>query len=185
MQQNELVAGDSLNFLTTATGYLASAGWELHYRLIPRDAGGTAIDMTAVAEGDDYRVQIAASTTAAWTAGSYGWASWVQSGSGEKYTIQTGQLTVLPDPRAAAVGTDTRSLARKAWEDAKTALANWSPTRKRYRIGEREMEFNSAADIIRLVNYWETEVQREENAERKAAGLPDRRKAFIRFGARV
>lgn len=180
MQQQQLVAGDTLNFLATAVGYSAADGWVLNYRLVPRSAGASAIDIVSTAEGDDHRVQIAAATTASWTAGEYGWTSWVAK-DGEKYTVQSGHITIKPDPRTAAAGADTRSQARKALDDARAALAAWSPTRKRYRIGDREIEFQTAGDIIALISHWEAQVQREDRAERINSGRPDKRKAYVRL----
>lgn len=159
--QNELIAGDSLNFLTQTPKYPASQAWVLYYRLVPRTAGNAAISITATAEGDDHRVLVAAATTAGWAADSYTWSAWVDK-AGEKYTVQDGQIVIKADPRTAAAGHDGRSLARKALDDARTALAAWKPTQRRYKIGEREMEFNGTADIIKLITYWERQVASED-----------------------
>jgi hypothetical protein len=61
-------------------------------------------------------------------------------------------------------------------------LAAWTPTTRRYTIGERQMEFNSAAEIITLIGYWEQQVRRELAAQDRAAGLPTGRKVFVRMG---
>lgn len=179
--QDTLVAGDTLNFLRSTPGYTAAAGWILKYRLTPRTGAASAITLTATAEGDDHRIQVAASATAVWAADTYGWAAWVENAGGEKYTVQTGQLVVTPDPRTVASGADSRSQAHRALEDARTALAAWTPTKRRYRIGDREMEFNTTADIVKAINYWELQVQRENQAARAAAGLPNRRQAHVRL----
>ena len=76
--------------------------------------------------------------------------------------VDQGQLVVKPDPFTVAAGYDGRSTARKALEDARTALAAWNPTRRKYRIGDREMEFASTADIIKLITWWEQQVSRED-----------------------
>ena len=166
MQPN-LVAGDSLNFATITPGYSAADGWVLKYRLVPRSAGGAGIDITATAEGDDHRVQVAALATESWAADTYGWAAWVEKAT-ERYTVQSGQIVVTPNPRTAAPGLDSRSQARKALDDAKTAFAAWAPTKKRYRIGDREMEFNTAAEIIKLITYWESKVAEEDRLAGRA-----------------
>ena len=88
---------------------------------------------------------------------------------------------VKPDPRTVAAGADTRSQAQRALDDAKTALAAWTPTRKRYRIGDREMEFNTSADIVKLVKYWEIELKRERRAQALAEGRPDPAKTYVRI----
>ena len=177
MQQQTLVVGDSLNFLTSTPDYPASAGWVLVYRLVPRAAGGSAIQLSATAEGDDHRVAVASATTSNWTPGEYGWASWVER-AGEKYTVDSGQITLKPDPRTVAAGVDTRSQGRKALEDLRAALAAWTPLRRRYRIGDREMEFQSPADIIKLITWWEQQVAAEDllagRAERPARRIYSR-----------
>lgn len=161
MQQQELVAGDSLNFLTAGGAYPASSGWVLKYRLVPRTVGNSAIDLTATAEGDDHRIAVAAATTAAWAADDYTWTVRVEK-SGERYTLEHGQLVVKPDPATMAAGYDGRSSARKALDDARTAFYAWNPTQRRYKIGEREMEFNSAGDILKKIKQLEQEVLAED-----------------------
>lgn len=161
MQQQDLIAGDSLNFLTSVPQYPASSGWVLSYRLVPRTGGATPVDITATAEGDDFRVAVPATVTAEWTADAYTWFSWVDK-AGESYTVGDGQLTVKPNPRTAAAGYDGRSQARKALDDARAAFAAWTPTRRRYKIGEREMDFSSPADIIKTITYWEQQVATED-----------------------
>ncbi|WP_428421954.1 hypothetical protein [Methylibium sp.] len=159
--QQELIAGDSLNFLTTLPEYPAGAGWVLKYRLAPATAGGTAIDLQATAEGDAYRIATAAATTATWSADRHTWSAWVEK-AGEVYTVDSGQILIKPNPRTLAAGYDGRSLAHKALDDAKAALAAWKPTQRRYKVGEREMEFSSTADIIKLITYWEQQVKAED-----------------------
>jgi hypothetical protein len=167
MDIETLISGDSLNFATTVPCYSPADGWVLSYRLVP--SSGDAIVLASVAEGDSHRVQASAATTANWAPGVYAWASWVAK-AGEEYTVQTGRLTITPNPRTAAAGWDNRSPWRKALEDAQAALRAWTPTRRRYKIGEREMEFNSAADVIKHIKYLEGQVLQEDiNAGRATA----------------
>lgn len=161
MQQQELVAGDSLNFLTAGGAYPASSGWVLKYRLAPRTGANTAIDITATAEGDDHRVAIAAVSTSSWAADNYTWVSWVEK-AGEVYTVDNGQLVVKPNPRTLPAGYDGRSGARRALDEARTAFYAWNPTQRRYKIGDREMEFNSTGDILKKIKQLEQEVLAEE-----------------------
>lgn len=164
--QQQLVAGDSLNFLTCVQDFAPGTGWTLRYRLAPRAAGHSVIELDAVEAGDQYRVYAAATDTAMWAPGEYSWTSWVENGdASERYTVESsGQITILPDPRTIGAGHDGRSLARKALDDLRAALAAWSPMRRRYKIGTREMEFNSSAEIIKLMTYWERQVMAEDVA---------------------
>lgn len=162
-----ITAGDSLRFVRVLPAHSAADGWVLHYRLVPRAAGGTPIEIQAQPMGADHQVAVPTGTTAAWLPGAYGWAAWVER-DGERSTLATGQATVLPDPRQAQPGADTRSPARRALEDARNALAAWNPTRRRYKIGEREMEFNGTADIIKLITWWEQQVAQEDRLAGRA-----------------
>lgn len=178
--QQELIAGDSLNFATSTPAYPASAGWVLSYYLVPRTAGNTPITLAATAEGDAHRVAIAASTTANWAADNYNWAARVDK-AGEKYTVDQGQITIKANPFTAAAGYDGRTQAEKALDDAKAAFASFNPTKSRYRIGERELVFNTKAEIIGAIHYWQNEVARERRADALAKGMPDPRKTYVRI----
>lgn len=180
MHQQTLIAGDSLNFVTATPDYPASAGWVLRYCLVPRTVGGTAITLTSIAEGDKHRVQVAATVTAIWVADNYTWTDWVELGL-EKYTVEHGQIVIRPDPRTAAAGYDGRSVAEKALADVQAAFAAWTPTVRKYRIGEREREFNSKADVVGAIHFWQQEVAKERRAAALAAGLPDQRKVYVRI----
>jgi hypothetical protein len=178
--QNQIVAGETLNYLASAPDYPASAGWAVTLYLNPR-AGGTVTSVTSTAQGDDHLLQVSAATTANWAAGWWGWETWVALGA-ERYRLEAGQLQVVAGLISAAAGTDTRSQAQKALDDAKTALAAWTPTQKRYRIGGREMEFNDSSEIIAIITHWTTEVKREQAAASMAAGRPNPRQIQVRLG---
>ncbi len=167
MQQRQIIAGDSLRFARTLHDHSPAEGWVLRYRLVPRAPGATPIEIEAQADGAQHVLQVDATTTAGWVAGDYGWAAWVQRGA-ERYTVDSGQVQVLPDPGQAAPGVDTRSPARRALDDARAALAAWNPTRRRYRIGGREMEFQATTDILKLVTWWQQQVDAEEQLAGRA-----------------
>ena len=164
-------AGDTLDTTVALPAYPASAGWVLRHRLVPRAAPGTVVDLTATAAGADHRVQATAAATAAWGAGVYTCVSWVASGA-QRVTLARADVQVLADLAAASTPTDTRTRAQRALDDALAALAAWTPTTRRYTVGDRQMEFNSVADIKDTVAFWRVEVRREATAARVAAGLP-------------
>ena len=178
--QDQIVAGETLNYLAVAADYPASAGWVVTLYVNPI-AGGTASSVSSTASGDNHLLQVTAATTATWTDGNCNWQTWVALGA-ERYMLEEGVLRVRASLIGAAAGTDTRSQAQKALDDANAALAAWTPTTKRYRIGGREMEFNSPADIIAVISHWEGEVKREQAAQAMAAGRPNPRKLQVRMG---
>lgn len=178
--QQELIAGDTLNFLTALADYPANEGWVLKFRLVPRTSTNAAISLTAVPEGSEHRTTVTASVTAGWVADNYTWTSWVEKAA-EKYSVQSGQITVRADPRAVATGYDGRSVAEKAYDQALAALAAWSPTTRRYRINDREMEFSNKGDVLGVVHFWQQEVAKERRTAALLKGLPDPRKSFVRI----
>lgn len=183
--QSVLRVGDTLDFTTTLTDYPASAGWVLTYRLVPRTSG-TAITIVGIAVGDDHRTVAAATTTATWTAGEYSFSGYVDLAT-EHYTVDDGVITLLPNLSTASAY-DGRSQAQKALEDAQTALANFQATGgrvRRYSIAGREMEFDNGGELLKLVSYWQAEVWKETAAKRRAKGLDDGRRIYLRVAGGI
>ena len=178
---DKLTAGDTLNFLTNGGDYLASAGWSLVYKLIPRSAGPAVISITSAAEGDDHRVQVAGSTTANWTAGVYSWACYATK-DGERQTLQTGSTQILADPGVVTV-LDVRSPARQALDAADTALASYGAKAylNSYDIAGRSQRFNSPGDFLAYRSKLQAEVAIEDNAARIRAGMTPRNQLQVRF----
>jgi hypothetical protein len=182
MDATTLTAGTTLSYTTNVPDFLANASWVLNYRLIPR-VTGSAILLTGAADSVDptlHRITASAATTAAWVAGIYSWASWV-SKAAEVYDVGTGSVKILPDPRVTTAPFDTRTDAQIALEAAKAAMAAWTPTTKSYTIGDRSYTFNSPTEILAVINYWQNQVKREDDAIAMAAGLGSRRKVYVRL----
>lgn len=178
--QQSLTAGDTLNFATTTPGYSAADGWALSFRLVPRSSSGTAIELNTTAEGEAHRCQAGPSTTELWLPDAYTWTSWVTR-STESYTINSGQITIKPNPRTVAAGYDGRSQMRRALDDSRTALAAYNPTQKSYKIADRERVFNSAADIIKLITYLEQQVAKEDALSGNTSGPALSRRIYSRL----
>jgi hypothetical protein len=163
-----LIAGDTLDFMTTVPDYPATAGWTLTYRLAPRTAG-TAISFPATALGSDYRVQVAAVTTAGWAAGEYSWAAYV-SKAGNRFTVDAGTITIQPDPGVVATS-DTRSHARRVLA-AIEAVIEGRATRdqEEYTIGNRSLKRTPIRDLLTLRDRYKSEVNAEDAGRRLLAG---------------
>jgi hypothetical protein len=172
-----IVAGDTVRWPDSFTDYPATDGWVLKHRLAPLGAGAP-VDLTAAAEGSAFETTIAAVDSAGMSAGAWTLVSWVEK-AGETFTVGQRQVEVRPNPRDMAAGFDGRSAARKALDDARAAFYAFNPARKRYKIGEREFEFNTASEILVKIHQLEREVQKEDIA----AGLVTRpaRRIFSRL----
>ena len=180
--QSGLILGDTLNFPTFVDGYLPSDGWTLKFRLIPRASGSPISIVTAQDSADStlHRAQVTAATTAAWTAGDYSWASWVEKGA-EKYSVANGSITLKPDPRVAST-LDTRSVARTALDNVRLMLAGKATSGvMRYQIGERHLQSYTMPELLQLEAKLIADVKREESADLMAAGLKSKRKVYVRL----
>jgi len=178
--QAKLIAGDSLKFLSTVPDYTSTAGYTLTYRLVRRDGAAGPILITASAEGDGYAVNVTPATTATWTVGQYTWAAYVTK-TGERYTVETGEIEILPDAAVSGAPLDIRSQAVTALAAAKTAFAAWDGTRKTVAINGRSVTFNTPSEIMEVISHWEVEVQRERDAQALNNGLRSRRNVYVRF----
>ena len=184
--ESTLVAGDSLRFSTAAADYPPAAGWAMHYRMVPSAGAGTPFEISSTtpdpADPTAFLFTATATTTTAWAAGDYTWVSWVAQGA-DRYTLQTGAIKVLPNP-ATATALDLRSTAAKALAaiDAYLADAN-NLTAASYTIAGRSLNRYTRAELIAERSKWQAEVARENAAARVAAGLPDNRRIYVRWGA--
>lgn len=170
-----LVAGDTLKFTKTLADYPASASWVLTYTLANAAQRYT---FAATASGDDHAVTVAATTTATYAPGNYDWRAQV-SKAGEVFTVGAGVMTVQP---SFATATDGRSSARKTLDAINAYLADSNNlAAASYEIAGRKLSRYSIPDLLQLRSTMETDVTREQAASRVAAGLPDKRRVFVRF----
>jgi len=163
-----LRAGDTWKWTRTLDDYPAGT-WTLKYRF-KNAAGG--FEITAAASGTDHAVTVAAATTAAYASGSYAWMAWVEGGSSEKYTVDTGVLVVDPDYRTgtATAALDDRSHARKMLDAIETWLESRDSAVAEYEIAGRRMKYIPIAELVKLRNRYRLEIQSEDNAAAIARG---------------
>ena len=172
-----LIAGDTAKWLKTLADYLPADGWVLSYTLIN---GTSKITFAATTSGADFLVNVAAATTAAWTAGTYSWRSQVAK-AGEVYTIGSGTIVVQPSFGASML--DNRSFARIALANIEAYLQSPANlTAASYEIAGRKLQRIGVPDLLALRDKYKAEVAREDAAANAAAGLPDRRRVMVRFG---
>lgn len=178
--KTEIIVGDTLDFETTVTDYPATAGWTLKHRLVPRTAG-TAITMTAAtaSDGISYRTQIAPAVTAAYVAGEYAWNSWVEK-TGARQSVESGQVTLLPDPAVTVAPMDNRSFARQMVENLETALLA-RKTALKFTIGDRAFEYDSREEMRLDYQFYRAEVRKEDNDARIANGQSGNGRVLVRL----
>jgi len=86
----------------------------------------------------------------------------------ERQSLGTLSITILPDLTQIS-SVDTRSSAQRILDDLRAALETYlgsaNATIAEYSIGDRQMKFRSAADIIELIRYYEGIVRDEQRAQ--------------------
>jgi hypothetical protein len=179
--ERTLFVGDTLDFPTAIPDFPATAGYTLTYRLVPRVSGTPITIISGTdSDGERYRTQVEAVTTATWTAGEYSWWATI-SKAGDEITVDKGVVTLLPDPRTVAAY-DGRSPARAALDAVNAALSTHGSQAHvlEYTIGNRSMRFKDQADLLTMRAALAAEVWREDAAAKMAAGLPNPRQIRVR-----
>ncbi len=173
----QIYAGDTARWLKSLPDYPASEGWVLSYLLV---SAANQYTITGSAQGDDHLINVSAATTAAYVANDYDWRSRV-SFSGEVFTISTGRIKILPTMTAAV---DLRSSARTALEAVNAVLENRATSAvAEYQIAGRQLKYIPIPELLALRSRLQQDVRAEEDAQRAAAGLGNRNRIHVRFGA--
>lgn len=161
---SSLRAGDSMSWQTSLPHHTSASGWSLHHRIVWRYTGIDPVNFTGTDTGaGQYTTTLNSADTASYTAGPATLITWVQNDT-QRQTIGQQALDILPD-LTTATSNDTRSLNRKALDDARAALAAYSASSQAktesYTINDRSMKFRAVTEIIDLINYYERQVAAE------------------------
>lgn len=157
--------GAALVFTVTLPAYPADDGWTLRYRLVPQAGAGSAISFDTAASGSAHAANVSAATTGAWSAGTFSWFSWVESGSDVR-DVDHGTIVLLPNVRSAAGPLDLRSEAEIALANVQALLrGRATQDALRYTINGRSLERFSIDELVKL----EAKLRRDVERERFAA----------------
>jgi hypothetical protein len=176
----ELRAGDTWAWTKTLDDYPASA-WTLKYRF-KNAAGG--FEITATASGDDFSVSVAAATTTGYAAGAYSWMAWVEGGTSEKYTVDTGTCTINPDYRSgtATAAFDDRTHARIVLDAIEAVIeGRAAKDQEEYEIAGRRLKHTPIPTLLKLRQHYKAEVAGQVAAEAVANGLGTGRRIQFRI----
>lgn len=172
----ELIAGDTWEWERELADYPAPT-WDVVWYFEKLDHN---FSVSGVDSGTKHTGTVAAATSAAVKPGEYRWRLVATSGSTRK-TVESGRLTVLPDP--AAVGNfDHRTTARVVLDAIEAYLRD--PTNlaaASYSLGGRSLSRWNRADLLVERDKWKAEAQSEAAAERIAAGSGNPRRLYVRF----
>lgn len=172
----KLIAGDTWAFTTTLADYPAGTWTATLYF----EKGDATFNAAASASGTDHAWSIDAATTAAYRAGVYRWRLAVANGS-IRYTVDNGITEILTDPAAAGTS-DTREHARKVLDAIEAYLEDRNNLQAAgFTVGGRSLSRYTIGDILKLRDVYKAEVAALDAADRSAAGLGTKRRAYVRF----
>lgn len=178
-EPSELRAGDTWTWTKTVADYPATS-WTLKYRF-KNAAGG--FEITASTSGTDYSVTVAASTTAGYAAGAYSWMAWVEGGSSEKYTVDTGTVTINPDYRTgtATAAFDDRTHAQTVLDAIEAVIeGRAAKDQEEYTIAGRSLKRTPIASLLKLRQHYLAEVAAQKAREAIANGTGTGRRIQFR-----
>ena len=164
-------AGDRLQWTKSLSDYPATEGWGLTYHLRSTAVDGH-IQITGTASGGDHAVDVAAATTAGWTAGDYWWEAFVADGT-SRYCVGSGSIEILPDFATIYEGYDGRSHNRQVLDALRaTMLRAASRPEVSYSISAagQSFSFRTLAELQDAIHVYESRVAQEEADARVALG---------------
>ncbi len=176
----KIVAGDSLSWTKSLGDYLASSGWVLTYALVK---DGKLIEITGSADGDDHLIELAAATTADYTAGEYKYQAYATSAAlSERYKVDEGSVEVRPNFATQATGYDDRTHVKKVLDALEAViLGKASKDQLSYSIAGRSIGRLSPTEIIEWRNEYRALYVREQHKERRARGKATGAQVKVRF----
>lgn len=178
VEPETIVAGDTVEWYRDIDDYPASEGWTLSYALV--NSSGK-IDITAGADGDAHLVSVDTSTSANFSAGDYRWQAYV-TGSGKRYLVGTGRITVKANYATQTAGLDDRSHAETTLDALRATIeGRASNDQLEMQINGRRIVRMGGAELREWYSFYENQVKSERAAEKAARGLGTGRRILTRF----
>lgn len=165
-------AGDSATWEREELAYSADDGWTLRYAL----RGPADINIEAVGNGTLHTVTLTSADTSDWVAGDYTAVVYVESDAGERVTLGSGMIQVLPD-LVAATG-DQRSHVKRTL-DALQAMIERRATKiqEEYEVEGHRIKYMPLDMLIKLRDRY----ARLYDNEQVEAGLKPRSPKSVKF----
>jgi len=174
----EFVKGESLEWQKSFADYPASDGWALNYYF---RGAGTGLRVEGTADGDSFLIFVSASSTAAFTAGTYYYQGFISLET-EKILVDSGEVKVLPTLTDEYETFDGRSQYKIAL-DAIDALIAGKATldQQEYTIGNRQLKRYPIPDLILLRDKYAALYASEIRAENRKKGKGIFKNSYVRF----
>ncbi len=171
-EPSTIIAGDRLAFKRTdLDSDYPVATYSLKYSARLENGGSTEISFTASESGNDYIVEVAAATTAAYTVGIYHWQAYIiRTTDSERITIDSGTWEIKANRDIAT--TDPRSHIKKVLDSIESVIENRATLdQENYSIQGRSLGRTPIADLLLLRDKYRAEYVSAQRSERISNGL--------------
>lgn len=139
------------------------------------------IRIDSMAEGTAHRIQVLSGISASYAPGQYAWRAYAER-PGERVTLASGRIDILPNFATATAGLDTRSHARRTLEAIEATIeGRASSDVLSYQIAGRSLSKIPIAELLSLRDRYRRDVRAEEAAEAAASGRLPRNKIYTRL----
>lgn len=174
----ELVAGDTWEWLREYAEYSAAT----HTAVAYLENEAAAYSVTSAASATAFRFTATAAATVGYRPGRYRVRIVVtRTADSARFSVEAGWLELLPDPAAAGTK-DWRSHARRTLDAIEATIEGRASTdQSAMTINGRSLSRTPIPELLQLRKEYRADVQREETAERIAAGQPARRRILTRL----
>ena len=157
------------------------SSYALSYDARLQGTGSTAISITASESGDDYLVEVASATTAAYTAGSYSWAAYItRSSDSQRIQIDSGEWVTKTN--LAADTSDPRDHDEKMLDYLETTLESLAQKlTTSYSISDRSNTLQSMSEVREQLDDYRGRVRSKTNKARVLSGQRTDMNLLLRF----
>lgn len=180
-EPSSFIGGDTVSWTKSLNDFSAADGWVLTYEF----RGANRKTVTCAANGSGFLATITAEDSAAYIPGDYYVFGYASKGT-ERYSVFQGKISVKQNPAAGNSPFDGRTHAKRCLDAIEATLeGNASRDESSYSIQfggtNRQLSLCSKDELMKMRNYYLSEVRREEQAERLAQGGDRGNRILVRF----
>ena len=178
----EFIVGDRVTWKRTDLGSdYSNSSYTLSYRARLESSGSTTFSITATASGDDYKIELASTTTASYTAGRYHWSAFITRDSdSERIQLDSGTFDVKANKATSTA--DPRTHIKKVLDSIESVIeGRASKDQESLSVEGMTLSRTPIEDLLVLHSKYKGMYVREQRAERMRNGKNHSAKIFTRF----
>jgi len=180
-EPSKIIAGDLTQWKRTDLTEYDNSLYTLKYSARLAGNGSTEIEITAIADDNDYLVSVASAVTGAYTAGTYYWQAYIiRDADSERVTIDNGIWKVIAN--SDTVTADPRSHARIMVDKIESLIEGRADNDvDNYAIAGRSITKMSIDELTKWRSHYQSEVDAEEDEIARRDGKSSSGTFQVRF----